>query len=326
MNQQFETAGRVRVGGIHHITAIAAHARRNADFYTDILGLRLVKKSVNQDDPFTYHLYYGDTLGRPGTAMTFFPFPDLPAGEPGRRQVYETAFSVPAASLGRWRDRLERHGVAVLGEAERFGDPVLRFADPDGLIVVLVGDAAPATQAGWPDGPIPAAQAVRAFSGARLASAAPEATARMLTELLGYTETGAQSGTTRFAAANAERAATIDLMDAAPPGRPGAGTVHHIAFRVPDQGTLLAMRQQLMDGGLRPTPEIDRFYFRSVYFREPGGILFEIATDEPGFIVDEDTATLGSELKLTAAHEPLRARIEAQLPPIRVPAAEGAGQ
>ncbi len=316
----------IQVGGIHHVTAIAADAQRNVDFYTGILGLRFVKKTVNQDDPFAYHLYYGDTLGRPGTAMTFFTFPDLPAGQPGRRQVYETAFSVPAASLGRWRDRLERHGITVLGEEERFGVPVLRFADPDGLIVVLVGDAADASEAGWPGGPVPAAEAVRAFSSVRLASAVPEATARVLTELLGYAETGTQSDATRFAIADVERAGAIDLMDAPPAERPGAGTVHHVAFRVPDQDTLLAIRQQLVDGGMRPTPEIDRFYFRSVYFREPGGILFEIATDDPGFAVDEDVTALGSELKLTAAHESQRARIEAQLPPIRVPAAEGANQ
>lgn len=220
-------------------------------------------------------------------------------------------------------DRLERHGITVLGEEERFGVPVLRFADPDGLIIVLVGDAADASGAGWPEGPIPAGGAVRAFSSVRLASAAPEATARVLTDLLGYPETGAQSGTTRFAIADAERAGAIDLMDVPPPGRPGAGTVHHVAFRVPDQDTLLAMRQQLVDGGMRPTPEINRFYFRSVYFREPGGILFEIATDEPGFAVDEDAATLVRELKLTAAHEPQRAHIEARLPPISVPVAAG---
>ncbi|HET7314033.1 ring-cleaving dioxygenase [Salinisphaera sp.] len=308
----------IQVGGLHHVTAIAADAQRNVDFYTGVLGLRFVKKTVNQDDPFTYHLYYGDTLGRPGTAMTFFPFPDLPAGQPGQRQVYETAFSVPAASLGHWRDRLERHDITALSEEERFGAPILRFADPDGLIVVLVGDAADASEAGWPEGPVPVAEAVRAFSSVRLASAATEATARVLTELLGYTEAGEQSGTTRFAIADAERAGAIDLMATPPPGRRGAGTVHHVAFRVPDRDTLTAMRQQLVDGGMQPTPEIDRFYFRSVYFREPGGILFEIATDEPGFAVDEDIAALGSELKLTAEHEPQRARIEAQLPPIHV--------
>ncbi len=164
---------RIQVGGIHHVTAITADAQRNVDFYTGVLGLRLVKKTVNQDDPFTYHLYYGDTLGRPGTAMTFFPFPDLPAGQPGRRQVYETAFSVPASALGRWRDRLKGHGIGAIDEEEQFGVPTLRFADPDGLMIRLIGDAAQTSEAGWPEGPAPANEAVRAFSSVRLASAAP---------------------------------------------------------------------------------------------------------------------------------------------------------
>ncbi len=316
----------VQVGGIHHITAIASDAQRNVDFYSAVLGLRFVKKTVNQDDPFTYHLYYGDTLGRPGTAMTFFPFPGVPVGQAGRGQAYETGFSVPASSLGRWRERLERHRALLLGEDERFGVPVQRFADPDGLVVTLVGDAEDASEAGWPEGPVPAAEAVRAFSTARLASAAPDKTARVLTELLGYEQAGMDRDATRFAIAGAERAGTIDLMEGPPKGRPGAGTVHHIAYRVPNRETLLAMHEQLLAGGMAPTPVIDRFYFRSVYFREPGGILFEIATDDPGFAVDEDVATLGSELKLTAAHAPQRAHIEAHLPPIRVPEIEGASE
>lgn len=309
----------IAVGGIHHVTAIAADAQRNVDFYSGVLGLRMVKKTVNQDDPFTYHLYYGDTLGRPGTAMTFFPFPGVPAGQPGRRQVHETGFSVPAGALGAWQQRLSDAGVTVLGEEERIGVPVLRFADPDGLIIALVGDAAESSAAGWPEGPVPAGEAVRAFSNVRLASAAPEATARVLTELLGYSETGTEPEATRFAIAGAERAGEVDLLANPPAGRPGTGTVHHVAFRVPDRDTLLAMQHQVMDSGLRPTPEIDRFYFRSVYFHEPGGILFEIASDDPGFAVDEPVESLGSELRLTAAHEPQREQIEAHLPPIRVP-------
>lgn len=309
-----------RVGGIHHVTAIAADPQVNVDFYAGVLGLRFVKKTVNQDDPLTYHLYYGDTVGRPGTAMTFFPFPGAPAGRPGRGQVYATGFSVPAAALERWPRRLERHGVTVTGEDQRFGTPVLRLADPDGLVVELVGDADGASEPGWPEGPVPAEDAVRAFSGVRLASAAPQKTARVLTELLGYAEAGSGEDATRFVAAGAARAGTVELLAEAPAGRSGAGTVHHVAFRVADDDTQVALQQRLTDAGLQPTPVIDRFYFRSVYFREPGGILFEIATDEPGFAVDEDVASLGSELKLTAAHEPMRARIEAHLPPIRVPA------
>lgn len=315
-----------QVGGIHHITAVAADPQRNVDFYVGVLGLRFVKKTVNQDEPFTYHLYYGDTVGRPGTALTCFPFLDAPAGQPGRNQVYETGFSVPAAAMGSWRERLQRAGVSVLGDTERFGVPVLRFADPDGLLLTLVGDAAEQSEAGWPEGPIPAAEAIRAFASVRLASARPDATAGVLTDLLGYEEAGMEEGTARFAIGNAERAGLVELMDAPPNGSPGTGTVHHVAFRVPDRDTLLAKRQELLDGGMRATAEIDRFYFHSVYFREPGGILFELATDGPGFTVDEDAATLGSELKLIAEHEPFRAEIETHLLPVRVPTIEGASR
>lgn len=313
----------IRVRGIHHVTAIAADPQVNVDFYTGVLGLRFVKKSVNQDDPLTYHLYYGDTVGRPGTAMTFFPYPGAAAGRPGRGQVYATGFSVPAAALERWPRRLERHGVTVTGEDERAGTPVLRLADPDGLIVELVGDADAASEAGWPDGPVPAEDAVRAFSRVRLASAEPPETARVLTELLGFAEAGSDEDATRFVVADAERAGTVELLADPPPGRAGAGTVHHVAFRVPDDDTQVALQDRLAEAGLRPTPVIDRFYFRSVYFREPGGVLLEIATDEPGFTADEDVDSLGSGLKLTVAHERQRARIEASLPPIRVPARAG---
>jgi glyoxalase family protein len=313
-----------RVGGIHHVTAIAGDPQVNADFYTSVLGLRFVKKTVNQDDPMTYHLYYGDRLGRPGTAMTFFPFQGIPRGRPGRGQALATAFSVPAASLERWPGRLERHGVTVLGEAERFGAPALQLADPDGLLLELVGDAAADSDAGWPEGPVPADDAVRAFAGVRLASREPATTARVLTELLGYTEQGTTGDATRYAVEDATVAPWVDLVTDAPRGAPGAGTVHHVAFRVPDDATQEALQAHLAEAGLQPTPVIDRFYFRSVYFREPGGILFEIATDEPGFTVDEDERSLGSELKLTAAHEPYRERIEATLPPIRIQVPEAA--
>lgn len=309
----------LHVGGIHHVTAIAADPQVNVDFYSGVLGLRFVKKTVNQDDPLTYHLYYGDTVGRPGTAMTFFPFADAPVGRPGRGQVYATGFSVPPDAIERWPRRLERHGVTVTGEDERFSTPVLRLADPDGLVVELVGDADAAGEPGWPAGPVPAEDAVRAFSGVRLASAAPDKTAAVLTELLGYAEAGSVDDATRFVIADAERAGAVELMAEPPPGRSGAGTVHHVAFRVPDDEAQAALQQRLADAGLQPTPVIDRFYFRSVYFREPGGILFEIATDEPGFTADEDVDSLGTALKLTATHEPMRARIEAHLPSIRVP-------
>lgn len=311
-----------RVGGLHHVTAIAGDPQTNADFYTAVLGLRFVKKTVNQDDPMTYHLYYGDRLGRPGTAMTFFPFQGIPRGRPGRGQVLATAFSVPPASLERWPARLERHGVTVIGEAERFGAPALQLADPDGLVLELVGDADDASEAGWPEGPVPARDAIRSFAGVRLASRDPASTARVLTALLGYNQQGTAGDATRYAVEDAAVAPWVDLLADAPRGAPGAGTVHHVAFRVPDDAAQEALQARIAEAGLQPTPVIDRFYFRSVYFREPGGILFEIATDEPGFTVDEDERSLGTGLKLTAAHEPYRERIERALPPVGVPATE----
>jgi glyoxalase family protein len=312
------------VGGIHHVTAIAANAQRNFDFYTGVLGLRLVKQTVNQDDPFTYHLYYGDSLGRPGTALTFFPFPGVPEGRTGRGQVYETAVSVPSGSVATWDQRLARAGATRLGEEERFGVRVLRFRDPDGLILALAGDAAEQSEPGWSGGHIPADEAVRAFSHARLASASPDGTARVLTDILGYTEVANEAGATRFAVGGADRAVSVDMLAAAASARSGSGTVHHVAFRVPDREALLAMREQILAAGLYPTPLIERFYFRSVYFREPGGILFEVATDDPGFTLDEDASSLGQSLKLPGEYEGQRRAIEAALPPLRGPAAEGA--
>ncbi len=308
-----------QAGGLHHVTAVAAAAQSNADFYVGVLGLRFVKRTVNQDDPFTYHLYYGDELGRPGTAMTFFPFPGVPRGRPGRGQVLATGFSVPPEAIGRWSDRLRRHHTGLPSETQRFGVPVLQFADPDGLILELVGDADPAQPAGWPEGPIPVDEAIRAFSRVRLASAAPEKTARVLDELLGYREAAGEAGIHQFVLDGAACAATVELLEDPPSGRPGAGTVHHVAFRVPDDDAQQRLRERLIGHGLAPTPVVERYYFRSVYFREPGGILFEIATDAPGFTVDEAPESLGRALKLTAAHEPYRAEIEAQLPPLSVP-------
>lgn len=311
-----------QVGGLHHVTAVAAEAQRNADFYAGVLGLRFVKRTVNQDDPFTYHLYYGDEIGRPGTAMTFFPFPGVPRGRPGRGQAMATGFSVPPDAIERWAQRLRHHHTASPSQTERFGVPVLQFTDPDGLILELVGDAAPARAPGWPDGPVAAADAIRAFSRVRLASGAPAKTARVLVDLLGYREAAGEAGIWRFVLDGADVADTVELLEDPPPGRAGAGTVHHIAFRVPDDDTQQRLRERLIGHGLAPTPVVERYYFRSVYFREPGGILFEIATDGPGFTTDEAPESLGRSLKLTVAHEPYRAEIESQLPPLSVPGAD----
>ena len=295
------------VQGLHHITAVAADPQRNADFYTRVLGLRLVKKTVNQDDPSSYHLYYGDDRGRPGTAMTFFPFPGVPAGRPGRGQPLETRFSVPADAIPAWQSQLEDAGVPVTpGDTDI---PMLHFRDPDGLPLALIGDT-PSALAADTRGET----AIRGFSGMSLASHRPAATARVLTELLDYAESGAGVGGTRFMSDNAPLARHIDLVDGAAPRTPGYGTVHHVAFRVADRSALLERLERLRAWRLPCSGEVDRFYFRSVYFREPGGMLFEIATDEPGFDVDEPLSSLGQSLMLTAEHEPMRAAIEARLP------------
>ena len=295
------------VQGLHHITAVAADPQRNADFYTRVLGLRLVKKTVNQDDPSSYHLYYGDDRGRPGTAMTFFPFPGVPAGQAGRGQPLETRFSVPADAIAAWQSQLADAGITVTpGDTDV---PMLQFRDPDGLPLALIGDA-PASIAADTRGET----AIRGFSGMSLASHRPVATARVLTGLLDYVESGAGVGGTRFVSVDAPLARHIDLVEDVAPGQAGYGTVHHVAFRVADRPALLERLERIRAWQLPCSGEVDRYYFRSVYFREPGGMLFEIATDDPGFDVDEPVESLGSDLKLTPAHEPMRAAIEAQLP------------
>ena len=293
--------------GLHHVTAVAADPQRNVDFYTRVLGLRLVKKTVNQDDPFTYHLYYGDALGRPGTAMTFFPFPGVPGGQPGRGQPIETQFSVPLNTLTEWESRLRAAAVEISagpsnGQADR-----LQFTDPDGLPLAFIAEAPEARD---PESELD----IRGFAGLTLASHRPESTARVLTELLGYAPVTRSGAALRFRSQGSGRADHIELLESPTMGRPGYGTVHHIAFRVPNRSALLEMVERVQAARLPCSGEVDRFYFRSVYFREPGGMLFEIATDDPGFTVDEPVESLGQALKLTAEHEPMRAAIETSLP------------
>ncbi len=311
------------IKGLHHITAVAADPQRNLDFYAGVLGLRLVKKTVNQDDPFTYHLYYGDALGRPGTAMTFFPFPGVSAGQPGRGQPLETRFAVPAQSLPDWQARLAQAGVQVQAGSVAGELPSLHFTDPDGLPLALVGQGAAEGAAGTPDSDtwqasgLPAGMAIQRFAGMTLSSYRPDSTARVLTELLGYTEGAADADGRWFHAPGEGTSDRLHLLHDAAAGQPGYGTVHHIAFRVADRTALLEMLERVQATRLPSSGEVDRFYFKSVYFREPGGMLFEIATDDPGFAVDEPAESLGESLTLTAAHEPLRAAIEAQLPVLK---------
>ena len=306
--------------GLHHVTSIASDPQANVDFYTDVLGLRLVKKTVNFDDTFTYHLYYGDEGGSPGTALTFFPFENGSPGRVGRGQTSATAFVVPAESVDYWLDRFDSKGVEHDAPRERFGETVVSFRDHDGQPLELVAGESDVEP--WADGPIPADHGVRGFHGVTLDSLDPERTGAIL-ELLGYERVDEAGERTRYRAAS-DRAAVVDVLDRpdAPRGREGVGTVHHVAFRALDEETELAWREALVEAGQNVTPQKDRQYFQSIYTREPGGILFEIATDGPGFTRDESVAELGTSLKLPPWLEEDREMIEGQLPPVGTPARE----
>ena len=306
--------------GLHHVTAITADAQANVDFYCGTLGLRLVKLTVNFDDPTSYHLYYGDEGGRPGTILTFFAWPGARRGHVGPPQATVTGLAVPASALGYWADRLADRGVATRPGEGGAGEPVLGLDDPDGMALELVAAADPG---GRPPtgGPIPAEVAIRGLHGVTLAEGGHEATARLLTDVMGYRAWAAAGNRTRFVAAGGGPGSVVDLLcvPGARPGRPGAGVVHHVAFRTPDDDQQHAWRRQVVALGRDVSPVMDRSYFRSIYFREPGGVLFEVATDRPGFAVDEPADRLGSRLMLPAEFEPRRAELEHILPPLRLP-------
>jgi glyoxalase family protein len=304
--------------GLHHITAIAADPKVNLDFYTRVLGLRFVKKSVNQDDPGTYHLYYGDNVGAPGTALTFFPWMGLRRGRPGTGQAYATGFSIPAASLAYWQERLSRFKVSMEPVETRFGDQVLAFADPDGMRLELVATAEADTRAPAPSADVPAGHGIRGFHSSTLALTDALPTASMLTQIMGYRLLAKDGHRARYTVAAGGPGTYVDLLTdpKLPRGLNGAGTVHHIAFRVADDEQHLAAHDLLERVGAHVSPVIDRAYFKSIYYREPAGVLFEIATDQPGFAIDETVETLGSKLSLPPRLEPHRAEIEAILPPL----------
>jgi glyoxalase family protein len=306
------------VSGLHHVTAVASEPQINADFYTDVLGLRLVKRTVNFDDTSTYHLYYGDKKGSPGTILTFFPFGTGYKGEVGRGQPSATSFVVPEDSVEFWTDRLDKYGVERGEPERRFDQTVIPFEDVDGQPLELVTDTTDITP--WESGPVAPDHAIRGFHGVTLHSTDPEATAGIL-EVLGYERTGTEDDRIRFET-DGERATVVDVIDRPdmPPGRPGAGTVHHIAFRTPDGKTQAEWRDRLRETSypLTVTPKKDRQYFTSIYFREPGGILFEIATDGPGFDRDESVDALGSALKLPPWLEDNRDHLESRLPELSV--------
>ncbi len=301
-----------RIPGLHHVTSIASDPADNAAFYTDVLGLRMIKKTVNFDDRFTYHLYYGDEVGHPGTALTFFPFGQATPGQVGRGQTSATAFVVPDGAVNYWRERFETEGVETDPLEERFGETVLPFRDHDGHQMELVAGSTDIEP--WIDGPLPAEYALRGFYGVTLDSLDPAATVEVL-ETLGLEQTHSDDPRTRFKGTG-ERARVVDVLDRphGPRGRPGAGTVHHIAFRTADEETQLAWRSHLIEQGLHVTPQKDRFYFKSIYFREPGGVLFEIATEQPGFTRDESPDELGGSLQLPPWMESDRPIIEKRLP------------
>lgn len=309
-------------GGMHHVTGIAGAPGANLRFYRDVLGLRLLKRTVNHDDPGTHHLYFGDGGGRPGSTLTFFPWPGAPRGRQGRAQAGRIVLAAPRGSLDYWRSRLAEHGVEVReGDAAGADRRPLWFEDPDGLALGVAEDEVTAPESDW-EGPVPASRALRGVRSTALVSRRPEATASLLTELLGFREAGGEGRELRLTVAGdgdgvrPGRRVRILEGEGRPGGRMGVGTVHHVAWRVPDEERQDRVREELTERGLEVTRPVDRYYFRSVYFREPGGILFEVATEGPGFTRDEAAAELGSGLRLPPWLEDRRQEIEERLPAI----------
>jgi glyoxalase family protein len=305
-----------RVNGLHHITAIAGPAQENLDFYAGILGMRLVKKSVNQDDPGTYHLFYADAEGHPGADLTFFPWADLAPPRLGHGLAVEVALEVPAGSLSYWESRLKKYGIRLGPMETRFGDMVLPVVDPHGLKLALVesGAARPRLFTPWDGSPVPAERQVRGLYGAQLWERHATDTTSFLTNVLGFERFGSENGWTRYGFTDSAGVVDVRETPGERRGAWGVGSVHHLAWRVADEEQQLKLREQVEAEGARPTPVIDRFWFKSVYFREPGGVLFEIATDGPGFAVDEDQAHLGETLVLPPWLERDRHSIEQVLP------------
>jgi glyoxalase family protein len=304
------------MSGIHHVAAIAGKAVPNLQFYTDVLGLRFVKKTVNFDDPGTYHLYYGDRVGHPGTILTFFPWEHAAPGRGGVGFTHQTSFRIPAGSIGYWTHRFVENGVAHELPEKRFGETSLPFTDPNGLSLALVGTAGAESEPAWDGGDIPAEHAIRGFHGVTLLLDDGARTASVLRDVLGFKDAGRDGSLSRFHASEAI-GGIVDIREAKGflAGHLGRGSVHHIAFRAADDASQAAMAEKLVAvHGLHPTQQMNREYFRSVYFREPGGILFEIATDQPGFTVDEPVESLGHDLKLPPFLEDRRKDIEAVLP------------
>ena len=320
----------MRSAGIHHITAIAGDPQRNLDFYTETLGLRLVKRTVNFDDPGSYHFYFGDNIGSPGTIITFFPWPGARQGSRGSGQVTTVSFAVPPNAIAFWKERLRANHVIAEEIGGRFGSNTLRFLDPDGMRLELIathvipsgaegsrGSCLKDSTAGSLD--VARDDRIGGFAAPTLEVRKPEETEDLLTAILGFEFVAEENNRWRFRGRGSNASAEIDLVSSdAGFGQIAVGTVHHIAFRAADDEEQLRVREQLVARGLNVTPVIDRQYFHSIYFREPNGILFEIATDEPGFLIDEPADELGESLKLPPIYEPSRDEIERVLPTIHL--------
>jgi glyoxalase family protein len=312
-----------KIAGLHHVTAIASDPQRNLDFYIGLLGLRLVKRTVNFDDPGTYHFYFGDVRGTPGTILTFFSWPGARRGHRGVGQIEATAFVISRDSVGYWLDRFKEQHVTAEKTSARFGEEVIRFTDPDGLLLELIASDSFGKTESWIDSIVPEEHSLRGFHSVSAGLEGYERTAKLLTESFGYRLVEESGNRFRFAApSESGPGRTVDLL-CMPDGRPGAiaaGSVHHIAFRAKDDAEQLQWREHLVELGCNVTPVIDRTYFHSIYFREPGGILFEIATEPPGFTLDEKLGELGMHLRLPPWMESARSQIERVLPPITIPA------
>ena len=306
------------INGLHHITAIARNAQLNHDFYTEVLGMRMVKKTVNFDDPGTYHLYYGDSEGTPGSILTFFPWPGIRRGKAGVGMIGEISFAVPENSEDFWKNRFEDFKVNYHPVIERFGEKLLPFDDNEGLRLNLhfSGDL-PAAKP-WITKEIPEKHAVSGFKGISLMLKEVHKTATVLTEILGYKFLKQEGNCHRYITNAPGAVSVVDLFEIpkGAPGLVGAGTYHHVAFRVKNEEELMSMRNIIVQHNLSVTEKIDRNYFYSIYFREPGGVLFEVATDNPGFSVDEPMSELGIHLKLPEQFEHNRQHIESVLPPL----------
>jgi glyoxalase family protein len=312
---------KTRVHGIHHVTAICGDAQENLNFYVGVLGMRLVKKSVNQDAPDTYHLFYADGVGAPGTDLTFFPWPGMPPARLGIGLTVEVPFAVAKGALGYWQERFANHNVAA-GELEtRFGEPILRFTDPHGLQLALVETADERQFTAWPGSPVPAEYQLRGMHAVRLWERLLEPTETLLTQVMGFEHLGVEDDWHRYGVEGGTSGKIIEIRELPNErrGQWGVGGVHHVAWRMKDSNEEMALREAIAGAGLQPTGQIDRFWFKSVYFKEPGGTLFELATDGPGFGRDEEMQHLGEQLILPPWLEHQRPAIEDGLPRLHIP-------